>query len=124
MIYTGAMANTPKPVRKITKEAVVGMKNALKLQKRKTLGKPQTPTDRKVVKKGTQRLNKVIREYDHEDDLTRRGQFDEARNAENKRMSDAGTRLNALLTPKMDKRADDAYNPGPSSGFVSKAKKK
>ena len=123
MVYTDVMANTPKPVRKVAKNAVVGMKSALKLQKNRTLGKPQTPADRKVIKKSAQKLNKAIRGADREDDLTRRGQFDEARNVANKRMSDAGIRLDAYLTPKMDKRADDAYNPGPSSGFLSKAKK-
>jgi len=124
MLYTEVMANTPKPVRKVAKEASVSHKGILKSQKRKTLSKPATPADKKYSKKSIQRLEATFRNNDREDAASRRGNFEEATNLANRRMTNAGVRLDAYLTPKMNKRTDDAYNPGPKSGFLSKAKKK
>ena len=124
MLYTEVMANTPKAVRKIANKATLDIKKSISSEKRKLLGKPATNADRQNTKRLNKAADVIGRREDRIDDLSRRGQFEEAANIANRAQTTAGIRLTAMLSPKIDKISARAENPGPKSGFLSKAKKR
>lgn len=106
------MADMPKQFRRVAKEATLRAKSS---------AKGYSPKQKSAVNK---MHNEYIRESNRADALRARGQVTEADNIENKKSRNASIRLNAMLSPKLDKKLLRDSNPGPQSGFLSKAKKK
>jgi hypothetical protein len=106
------MANVPKQFRRVAKEATLRAKNS---------AKGYSPKQKSAVNK---MHNESVRRAERVDDLRARGQVEEADNVEYKASRNASIRLDAMLSPKLDKKLLRDSNPGPQSGFLRKAKKK
>jgi hypothetical protein len=125
MVYTEVMANiSNKQARKLTKASTLHYKKSIAADKRTLLGKPETPGDRKHDKRIARKFAVLDELSAKTDKLSRNGQFQEARNIQDNHYAKSNIKLNALFNPKLEKRSDRSENPGPKSGFLSKAKNK
>ena len=118
------MANiSKKQQRKIAKSTSLSYKRSIAADKRDLLEKPATPGDRKHDKNLVKRIDAPYKLQGRLDKLSRNGQFKEAANIRANEDAKGDVRINTMISStKLAKASAKADNPGPKSGFLSKAK--
>lgn len=96
-----------------------------KADKEAILGNPDGPVNQKYNKMWSKKTRATENEFNNaETTMGRTGHFREGLNLFKTAQAKSNIRTDAMFNPKFEKMADKAYNPGPKSGFLSKAKNK